>query len=1031
MSPLIRLSLRAGSVVVLAVVLLFGAGIWAATQLQQDLLPNITVPEFVVITVYPGASPGVVDQQVTLPVVSALQGLSGVTTVDSTSTSGASIVTVIFKDGTDTTQARQSLSTSLDRARATLPAQAQSPNIVSFSTSSIPVLQYSVYANESLGDLSSQLRAVAIPKLTGLAGVSTVNLTGAPAQEIEVTLDPAKLAAHGLTISQVSAALAQATTVQSVGALRDNGTVIPLQISGALTSLDQIGNVLVSPAAVAIHDLGTVALVSVPADTITRTNGNLSVGLSVLKTPDANTVTVANEIKGALPDIRNAIGHGVQFQSILDQATPITTAIGSIVQEGLLGALFAILVIFLFLRSARATLVTAVSIPLSLIVALLVLWWQGITLNILTLGGLMVAIGRVVDDAIVVLENISRHVSEGEAPMGAAYTGGREIVTAVTASSLTTVAVFLPIAFLTGLAGSFFRPFALTVVTALLASLLVAVTVVPLLASRFLKPRLRPIGARQPRSWLQAGYIPVIRWATSHRAITLVGAGAIFFGSLGLVPFLRINLLDQSSSPNFPVSLTMPDNSTLAQTNAETETVENLVRGLPGVSAFQATVGGSSDPFAPPGTVPADPTTAQILVLVDTNAYNQALGGVQNALKSYHGPAHITVGQAQSSANASSSQMQVQVRAPNQDTLQQSTDQVMTALTRVGGVSELKSNLAASKPQYQLVPTDKLGQTGLSAQQLAGLVAQQINGQVAAQATLPSGPVSVRVQLPPGTADTPAALLSLRIPTAIGTVPLSTLATLQKVSGPQTINRSNGDRASTITGTITSNNTRAVQTQVDTAIKSVSLPPGASVSTGGVFAQLSSVLTQFILAILAAIGLVYLIMVATFRSLIKPLVLLVSIPFAASGAIIALVITGTALSLPAMIGLLMLTGIVVTNAIVLLDLVEQYRERGLPLQEALIEGGRHRLRPILMTAVATMLALAPLAFSGNSGGGFIGAPLAVVVIGGLFTSTILTLILVPVLYSLASRFTSARSNRAFDTMLDDAQARRLAAGGGH
>lgn len=1031
MSPLIRLSLRAGSVVVLAVVLLFGAGIWAATQLQQDLLPNITVPEFVVITVYPGASPGVVDQQVTLPVVSALQGLSGVTTVDSTSTSGASIVTVIFKDGTDTTQARQSLSTSLDRARATLPAQAQSPNIVSFSTSSIPVLQYSVYANESLGDLSSQLRGVAIPKLAGLAGVSTVNLTGAPAQEVEVTLDPAKLAAHGLTISQISAALAQATTVQSVGALRDNGTVIPLQISGALTSLDQIGNVLVSPAAVAIHDLGTVALESVPADTITRTNGNLSVGLSVLKTPDANTVTVANEIKGALPDIRNAIGHGVQFQSILDQATPITTAIGSIVQEGLLGALFAILVIFLFLRSARATLVTAVSIPLSLIVALLVLWWQGITLNILTLGGLMVAIGRVVDDAIVVLENISRHVSEGEAPMGAAYTGGREIVTAVTASSLTTVAVFLPIAFLTGLAGSFFRPFALTVVTALLASLLVAVTVVPLLASRFLKPRLRPIGARQPRSWLQAGYIPVIRWATSHRAITLVAAGAIFVGSLGLVPFLRINLLDQSSSPNFPVSLTMPDNSTLAQTNAETETVENLVRGLPGVSAFQATVGGSSDPFAPPGTVPADPTTAQILVLVDTNAYNQALGGVQNALKSYHGPAHITVGQAQSSANASSSQMQVQVRAPNQDTLQQSTDQVMTALTRVGGVSELKSNLAASKPQYQLVPTDKLGQTGLSAQQLAGLVAQQINGQVAAQATLPSGPVSVRVQLPPGTADTPAALLSLRIPTAIGTVPLSTLATLQKVSGPQTINRSNGDRASTITGTITSNNTRAVQTQVDSAIKSVSLPPGASVSTGGVFAQLSSVLTQFILAILAAIGLVYLIMVATFRSLIKPLVLLVSIPFAASGAIIALVITGTALSLPAMIGLLMLTGIVVTNAIVLLDLVEQYRERGLPLQEALIEGGRHRLRPILMTAVATMLALAPLAFSGNSGGGFIGAPLAVVVIGGLFTSTILTLILVPVLYSLASRFTSARSNRAFDTMLDDAQARRLAAGGGH
>jgi HAE1 family hydrophobic/amphiphilic exporter-1 len=598
-------------------------------------------------------------------------------------------------------------------------------------------------------------------------------------------------------------------------------------------------------------------------------------------------------------------------------------------------------------------------------------------------------------------------------------------VSAVTASTLTTVAVFLPIAFLTGIAGSFFRPFALTVVTALLASLLVAVTVVPLLASRFLKPHIRPVGARVPRSWLQAGYVPVIRWATGHRAITLVAAAAIFLGSMGLVPFLRINLLDQSSSPNFPVSLTLPDNTTLAQTNGETEAVESMIRGLPGVSAFQATVGGSSDPFAPPGTVPADPTTAQILVLVNTNSYNQALSGVKDALKGYSGPARITVGQAQSSANANSSQMQVQVHAPNQDSLQQSTDRVLSALGQVSGLSELKSNLAASKPQFQLLPTDRLAQSGLTAQQLAGLVAQQINGQVAAQATLPSGPLSVRVQLPAGTADTPSALLNMRIPTAAGLVPLSTLATLQKVTGPQTVNRSNGDRASTISGTITSNNTRAVQTQVDSAIKSVSLPPGATVSTGGVFAQLSSVLNQFILAILAAIGLVYLIMVATFRSLVKPLVLLVSIPFAASGALIALVVTGTALSLPAMIGLLMLTGIVVTNAIVLLDLVEQYRGRGLPLQQALIEGGRHRLRPILMTAVATMLALAPLAFSGNSGGGFIGAPLAIVVIGGLFTSTILTLILVPVLYSLASRFTSARTTRQLDTMLDDAQARRF------
>jgi HAE1 family hydrophobic/amphiphilic exporter-1 len=286
----------------------------------------------------------------------------------------------------------------------------------------------------------------------------------------------------------------------------------------------------------------------------------------------------------------------------------------------------------------------------------------------------------------------------------------------------------------------------------------------------------------------------------------------------------------------------------------------------------------------------------------------------------------------------------------------------------------------------------------------------------------------VRVQLPPGTADTAATLSRLPIPTAFGVVPLSTIAAIQEVTGPQTVNRVNGDRDATITGTITANDTRAVQTSVTSALAGVSLPSGASLSTGGVFAQLSTVLTQFALALLAAIGLVYLIMVATFRSLLKPLVLLVSIPFAATGAIIALVVTNTSLSLPGLIGILMLTGIVVTNAIVLLDLIEQYRDRGLALHDAVIEGGRHRLRPILMTAFATMLALAPLAVIGGGGGvggAFISGPLAIVVIGGLFTSTVLTLVLVPVLYSLAARFASRRSTRDLDELLDAAEDRRF------
>jgi len=1030
-----RFALKLGGVVFLAAAVLFGGGVLAATQLQQDLLPDISFPAYIVITPYPGASPSVVDDQVTVPVVNSLSGIAGVDTVQSTSSQGASLVIVLFKDGTDIKSVGQDVTSALDKVKPLLPQQALSPIVQTFSTNDIPILEYAVSADEPLGTLGGQLRAQALPKLKGLAGVSSVVLSGAPTDEVDVILDPAKLAAHGVSLGQVTAALQAASAVQSIGSLKQGDTTIPLQVAGSLTSLDQISKITVTPTStpggrpavpVAIDQLGTVQQVSVPADTITRTNGVASIGLQVLKSPDGNTVTVAKEVKDALPDIESRIGNGVKFQSISDQATPITDAISAILREGLLGAVFAVLVIFLFLRSARATLVAAVSIPLSLMVALLVLWWQGITLNILTLGGMMVAIGRVVDDAIVVLENISRHVSEGESPLVAAYTGAREIVTAVSSSTLTTIAVFLPIAFLTGIAGSFFRPFALTVVVALAASLVVAVTVVPLLASRLL-PAVKAEGAerRLQYNFIQRIYVPVITWATSHRLLALLATGIFFIGSMALLPLLRVNLLDQSASPNFPVNLTMPSNSTLVQTDAETQKVEDLMKGIPGISAYQAVVGGQADPFAPAGTVPADPTLASVLVLVNQGAYNQALSGVERALKAYSGPATIVVGQAQSSSNASSTGMQVDVTAANPTDLETATGSVLSALSRVSGLADIKSNLAASKPTYQLTPTDKLSSSGYTLLQLAGLIAQEVNGQIAAQANLAEGTMNVRVEFPPGSADNATALAASPIPTAAGIVPLGSLVTFQLVSGPQAVNRVNGDRDATITGTITGNNTRAVQTDVTNALAGVSLPPGAAVSTGGVFQQLSSVLTQFALALAAAVALVYVIMVATFRSLLKPLVLLVAIPFAASGAIIALVATGTSLSLPGLIGILMLTGVVVTNAIVLLDLVEQYRDRGLNVQDALIEGGRHRLRPILMTAFATMLALVPLAVSGNSGGAFISAPLAIVVIGGLFTSTFLTLVLVPVLYSLTARFSGMRSTRDMDLLFDTAEDRRF------
>ncbi|MHB8571870.1 MAG: efflux RND transporter permease subunit [Candidatus Dormibacteria bacterium] len=1020
MAFLTRISLRVPSVVMLAVVILFGSGAWAATQLPQDLLPNISVPAFAVVTAFPGASADVVDQSVTLPLVASVQGVRGVNTVSSTSSAGLSVELVSFVDGTDAGSAEQGVSSALNRVRGTLPQLAQNPTVEAFDTSQFPILHYAVYSDQALGDLSTSLRQTALAKLRGLTGVADVTETGAPVQQVQVTVDPASLGRHALSMAQVVLALQSAALVQSVGTVTDNGQTIPVKIAGSITSLDQLRAVTIAgapgaaaPAATAkrpaapvtVGDIANVAVADVPSSTITRTNGRPSIGLTFTKTPGANTVTVANEIRAALPGIESVIGNNVRFQVMLDSATPITDSISSIVREGLLGALFAVLVIFVFLQSARATLVAAISIPLSLMVALLTLWWQGITLNILTLGGMMVAVGRVVDDAIVVLENISRHAAEGQSRLAATWAGAREIIGAVTASTMTTVAVFLPIAFLSGIAGDFFRPFALTVVTAILASLAVAVTVVPLLASRFLP---RHSGRDRVGEFLQRVYVPVIRWAVSHRALALLGAAVIFAGSAALVPHLRVNLLDQSSSPDFPVQVTMPDRSTLAQTDAEAQKVEALIAPVAGVDAYQATVGAQVSQFGPPGIAPVDPTKAQILVLVRAGQYNAVLAAVQSAFSNYGGPAKLATGQAQSESNAANSQVQYTLTSSDPALLATASGRVVTALESVSGLDQVKSDLSQSSPEYQLTPLPALATSGLALPQLAAQVAQALGGQVATQVALPQGRLDVRVQLPAGSADTPAALARLPFVTAEGAVPLSNLVKVELVDGPTGVHRVNGDLTATVTAVITGNDQRAVQSSSDKALHD-SLPAGVTSSTGGVFQQLGSVLNQFLLAILAAIGLVYLIMVATFRSLLKPMILLVSIPFAGTGAVVALVATGTSLSLPGMIGLLMLTGIVVTNAIVLLDLVERYRDQGMRVPEALVEGGRRRLRPILMTAVATMLALAPLAFSGTaSGGGFISAPLAVVVIGGLFTSTVLTLILVPVLYSMLARFTRAR-----------------------
>ncbi len=751
---------------------------------------------------------------------------------------------------------------------------------------------------------------------------------------------------------------------------------------------------------VKLSDVATVQETLAPSTTLTRTNGKDSLGISVTKTSSGNTVSISQAIKKQIPDLEKKLGSNAQITIVSDQAPPIQTSINELVREGLTGAGFAILVILLFLLSIRSTLVTAVSIPLSVVIALIGLWAGNFSLNLLTLGGLTIAIGRVVDDSIVVLENIYRHLYSGEDKRTAVLLGVREVAGAITASTITTVAVFLPIAFTSGIVGEFFQPFSLAVTIALLASLFVALTIIPVLAYWFMKePKQR---AGKPRDlhgrpfFLEGVYVAILRGVTKIPIIPILLALLILVGSFRLIPLLPTNLYGNGASNNFDISLQLPATSSLDATNRAAEKVENVLKGIRGIQTYQVTVGSSGSAFA---LTSSGANTASFAVTTDNSTDEPTIQNeVQNQLKTLSGIGTVNVSGG-GAAGGNTSQLTINVQAGDDQTLRQATNQVMSAIASTPDLTNINSSLVNAAPLINVsVNSQKAIAHGLTAAQVGQLLRMVYTGTTVMQVTFNGTQQNVNLQFG-NPANTVTDMQNLLLPTATGTVRLGDIATVQQISGPTEITHINGSRTATITGTVTSQNVGGVSNTVQSRINKLSLPAGASASLGGVTTQQQQAFQSLGLALIIAIILVYIVMVATFRSLLQPLILLVSIPFAGTGSILLLLQTHTALGLPALIGLLMLVGIVVTNAIVLLDLVNQYRKKGLDARSAVIEGGRRRLRPILMTAIATVLALTPMALNPNNSSGFISGPLAIVVIGGLTSSTILTLLIVPALYT--------------------------------
>ncbi|MFJ3200672.1 efflux RND transporter permease subunit [Streptomyces sp. NPDC086989] len=1008
MSWLSRFSLAQRALIGLVSItaLLFGA--IAIPQLKQQLLPSIELPMVSVLAPYQGASPDVVEKQVIEPIEATLKGVDGITGITSTASEGNALIMAKFDYGDEgTKQLVADVQQAVNRARVRLPAEVD-PQVVAGSTDDIPTVVLAVTSDKDQQALADQLGRSVVPVLEDIDGVGQVSVDGVQDLQVAVTPDNAKLAAAGLDGAALAQGLQAGGATVPAGSFDEAGKNRTVRVGGGYTSLAQLQDLRLSAPgkpAVRLGDVATVTQEPAKAVSLTRTNGKPSLALVLTMDKDGSAVAISDAVRDKLPELRSALGAGAELTVVSDQGPPVAKSISGLTTEGLLGLLFAVIVILVFLASLRSTLVTAVSIPLSVVLALIVLWTRDLSLNMLTLGALTIAIGRVVDDSIVVLENIKRHLGYGEEREAAIIAAVKEVAGAVTSSTLTTVAVFLPIGFVGGMVGEFFGPFSLTVAAALLASLVVSLTVVPVLSYWFLRaPKgVDPANAesaakarrdaeeKEANSRLQRFYVRTLGLVTRRRIATLVVAVVVLFATFGMAPLLKTNFFDQGEQSVLTVKQQLPPGTSLAASDAASRKVEKALTEVKGVKDYQVTVGSSGFLAAFGGGTGSNQASYQV-TLEDSGDSEGVKKRIEDALGTLDGIGDTSIS---AGGGFGSQNLSVVVKAGDAGVLAKAAEQVRAEVATLDDVTDVQSDLSQSVPRISVTATPKAAEAGLSQAALGAIVAQAVRGTPAGKAVLDDTERDIVIK-----SAHPATTLAELQALPVGPVRLGDVAEVKEVPGPVSMTRIDGARAATVTAKPVGDNTGAIGAALQTKIKALDLPDGATATIGGVSSDQDDAFASLGLAMLAAIAIVFMLLVATFRSLVQPLILLVSIPFAATGALGLLLVTGTPLGVPAMIGMLMLIGIVVTNAIVLIDLVNQYRAQGLGVVEAVIEGGRHRLRPILMTALATIFALLPMALGVTGEGGFISQPLAVVVIGGLVSSTLLTLLLVPTLYTM-------------------------------
>ena len=1033
---LLQFSLGNKFAIFLMVVLIILGGVYSSAKLKLELLPDVENPVISVQTTMSGATPQSTQDEISSKIDNQVRSLAYVNSVKTESIPNASIVTVEYDNGTDMDKAEEQLKKEIDKIK--FKDGVGEPELTRNSMDAFPIVAYSFSSNnQKLKDVTKKLNQQLVPKLQTIYGVQNAQLNGQTNREVSLKFKQKNLDEKGLTANDVENYIKTATRETPLGLFQFNKSNKSIVVDGQFKSIDAFKNLKIPLSisgqagqndsdsdsdslmpsdnnrssnssthmaqkgqmpSVPLKDLADIS-VGDERTSISKTNGKDAVNLQIMKSQDANTVQVAREVQKKVDEfVRNE--SGMKSIKTMDTAKPIEDSLYTMVEKAALGTIVAIIVILLFLRNIRTTAISIVSIPMSILIALIALKLSNVSLNILTLGALTVAIGRVIDDSIVVVENIFRRLSDPNEKLkgeNLIISATREVFKPIMSSTLVTIVVFLPLVFVSGSVGEMFRPFALAITFSLLASLLVSITLVPSLGATFFK---NGVKNREQKGGLGAvgrAYQSALNWSLNHKWIVLIVSIFILVGSVVIgARNLGTSYISTGDNKFLALTYTPKPGETQKSVTQHAEKVQNYLDKKDKVETVQYSIGGPT---------PQDPTgsTNSMAIMIkyqsDTPNFDEEPDKVLKHIETFKQPGEWK--NQDLGTGAGNNSVEVTVKGPNTSAMKDTVNRVEKMMTDIKGITNVKSDLSQTYDQYEIkVDQNKAADNGISAAQLAMNLNENLPEKTISTVNEKGKSIDVKVKQNKQTDWSSQKIKNIKLnkPTG-GTIKLSEIASLKKSYTPSKLTQEDGDYATTVTGKVTDKDVGGKSQQVMAKVKDLEKPNHIKINVGGATDDIDKAISQLAMAMIAAIIIVYLILVITFRGGLAPFTILFSLPFTVIGVVLALIITGETISVPSLIGMLMLIGIVVTNAIVLIDRVINNEKQGMPMKSALIEAGGTRIRPILMTAIATIGALVPLLF-GQDSSILISKGMAATVIGGLISSTLLTLFVVPVMYEI-------------------------------